>query len=67
MKETSFAVERGYSLYFNMAKGVIELHPGIDDKVCGRFICSQKNYQNVLDFGRSLAEYKNVPFVNYVE
>ncbi|NJR61501.1 MAG: hypothetical protein HC769_23310 [Cyanobacteria bacterium CRU_2_1] len=54
-----------YSVYLsNLA---IELRLGEDSEFGeARFICSQINYRNILEFAMNLAKYKKLPFWNYV-
>lgn len=32
-----------------------------------RFICAQKNYQNILDFGLNLSKYKGLQFIDHTQ
>lgn len=53
-----------YSLY--LTKHSVELYSEEDYCLEGRFICSQQNYQNILDFGTDLARCKGLPLIDHV-
>lgn len=54
-----------YSVYLSDIAVELRLgeHYHLEEK---RFICSQTNYRNILEFAVNLAKYKQVSFQNYV-
>lgn len=55
--------EKIYSLY--VSDKAIELRfNGDQDFKEGRLICSQKNYDNILEFGLKLSQHKRLPLIN---
>jgi hypothetical protein len=52
-----------YSLY--VSERAVELRFNYDHEIGkGRLICSQKNYESILEFGLKLASHKGLPFLN---
>ena len=57
-----------YSVF--LREDSVELRPETDrdeesEFTEARFICSQKNYQSILDFASNLAKYKHLLFINH--
>jgi hypothetical protein len=53
-----------YSVYLSDLG--VELRSGKDsDFGKARFVCSQFNYENILEFALDLAKYKQLPFWDY--
>jgi len=53
-----------YSVYVSDA--FVELRSLQNSEIAyGRFICSQSNYHNILEFASNLAKHKNVPLKDY--
>ncbi len=59
-------IKSSYSVYLsNLA---VELRSSQDHNFGeARFICSQINYRNLLEFAVNLAKHKKIPFSNYVQ
>lgn len=54
-----------YSVY--LSDVAVELRVGENLRIEEtRFICSQTNYRNILEFAVNLAKYKQLPFQNHV-
>lgn len=55
--------EKIYSLYVS-AKAVELRFNGDHDVEEGRLVCSQKNYDNILEFALKLSQHKGLPLIN---
>lgn len=55
-----------YSVYLSNLAVELRIDEG-SEVGSARFICSQFNYGNILEFASNLAKYKKLPFKNHVE
>jgi hypothetical protein len=62
----SFSAKKEQIYLIYLTPHGIELHVDNNQYVEGRFICAQKNYRNILDFGNYLARQKALPFINRI-